>query len=528
MNSPFHQPSLISVPVSSRHRLVLVPATPQLRGFFPTAQQITFTGNPTLLVPHEAAETLILRNAGFDVPAPILKHYSWPGRLKPFDVQKKTCAGLTLNPRFYVLNSMGTGKTRTILWSWDYLNSNNLAGKLLVVAPLSVLTSVWAREVFDTLPHRKVAVLHGDRAKRLKQLARADVDIYVINHDGLKIVLDELYKRPDINVLAIDELAVYRRSNTKRTRALMAFAKRTKWVWGLTGAPIPTSPTDVYSQALIVTPERVPQYFKWFRDELMYKVSEFRYVPKPDALDKAYKALQPAVRYTLDDVLELPPVVERIVEVEMSAEQRRIYNAMAHECYAMVENHEITAANAGANMSKLLQVASGWVYSGKRKEVVEIESPDRIERLVDDIESSADKVLVFAPFKHTLMGISQALFGAKIDHAVVSGDTPVKRRNEIFAAFQNTSRYKVIDAHPQCLAHGLTLTAATVIIWFAPIVSLEIYQQANARIRRIGQTKKQLLLHYQATPVERKIYALLRRNQTVQNKLLELFELTSD
>jgi SNF2 family DNA or RNA helicase len=522
MNSPLTQ-----VPVSSRHRLVAVPSTPQMRSYFPAAREITFTGHPTLLVPHEAAETLVLRNAGYDVPSPMLSRYIFPGAQRPFDVQRKTCNLLTLNSRAYVLNSMGTGKTKTILWAWDYLHKAGLAGKLLVVAPLSILTTVWMKEAFATVPHCKVAVLHGERAKRLKLLAEG-ADIYVVNHDGLRSIQEALNKRPDIDTLAIDELAVYRHSAAKRTRALMAFAKRMKWVWGLTGAPIPTSPTDVYSQALIVTPERVPQYFKWFRDELMFKVSEFRYVPKPNAIEKAFKALQPAVRYTLDDVVELPPVIERVVEVEMSAEQRRVYNALAHECYAMVESKEITAANAGANMSKLLQVASGWVYSGKRKEVIEIESPDRLTRLVDDIESSADKVLVFAPFKHTLMGISQALFGAKIDHAVVSGDTPPKRRNEVFAAFQQTSKYKVIAAHPQCLAHGLTLTAATVIIWFAPIVSLEIHQQANARIRRVGQTKKQLIMHYQATPVERRIYSLLRRNQNIQNRLLELFELTSD
>jgi SNF2 family DNA or RNA helicase len=301
-----------------------------------------------------------------------------------------------------------------------------------------------------------------------------------------------------------------------------------KWCWGLTGAPIPTAPTDVYTQATIITPERVPRYFKWFRDELMVKVSDFRYVPKPDALKKAFKALQPAVRYTLDDVVELPEVIERQVDVGMAAEQKRIYDALARECFAQVESHEITAANAGACMSKLLQVASGWVYAGKRKQVVAIDSPDRIARLVDDIEACADKVLVFAPFKHTLAGISKALKAADIDHAEVSGDTPAKKRNEIFTTFQNTSKYKVIAAHPQCLAHGLTLTRATVIIWFAPVISLEIYQQANARIRRVGQKHKQLILHYQATPVEKKIYALLRRNQSVQNRLLELFELTSD
>jgi SNF2 family DNA or RNA helicase len=260
----------------------------------------------------------------------------------------------------------------------------------------------------------------------------------------------------------------------------------------------------------------------------MVKVSDFRYVPKPDALKKAFKALQPAVRYTLDDVVELPEVIERQVDVGMAAEQKRIYDALARECFAQVENHEITAANAGACMSKLLQVASGWVYAGKRKQVVEIDSPDRIARLVDDIEACADKVLVFAPFKHTLAGIGKALKAAGIDHAEVSGDTPAKARNAIFTAFQSTSKYKVIAAHPQCLAHGLTLTAATVIIWFAPVISLEIYQQANARIRRVGQKRKQLILHYQATPVEKRIYALLRRNQSVQNRLLELFELTSD
>jgi SNF2 family DNA or RNA helicase len=519
--------NLISVPVSHRHRLVAVPATPQLKTFFPTARQITFTGNSTLLVPHEPAETLLLRRAGYDVPAPILSRYDFPGRDRPFDVQKKTCQLLTLNTRAYVLNGMGTGKTRAALWAWDYLHKAGLARKLLVVAPLSVLTTVWMKEAFDLFPGRKVAVLHGERSKRLKRLAE-NADIYVVNHDGLRVIQEELHRRLDIDTLVIDELAVYRRSNTKRTRALKAYAASMRWVWGMTGAPIPTAPTDVYAQALIVTPERVPKYFKWFRDELMLRVSDFRWVPKVDAIDKAYKALQPAVRYTLDDVTELPELVERTVDVEMSPEQRHIYTELANECYAQVQSHEITAANAGAVMSKLLQVASGWVYSGKQKTVVEIKSPDRIDTLIDAIESTAEKILVFAPFKHTLLGIEMALTAAKIDHAVVSGDTSISRRNEVFTVFQNTSKIRVIAAHPQCLAHGLTLTAASIIIWYAPVVSLEIYQQANARIRRVGQKKKQLILHYQATPVERRIYALLRRNQSIQNKLLELFELTSE
>jgi SNF2 family DNA or RNA helicase len=186
-------------------------------------------------------------------------------------------------------------------------------------------------------------------------------------------------------------------------------------------------------------------------------------------------------------------------------------------------NKEITAANAGAVMSKLLQVSTGWVYSSDQS-VVALDNDERVSALVDTVLSCDRKCLVFVPFKHALAGISKSLTSEGIEHAVVSGDTPANDRAQIFNTFQNTGKYKVIAAHPQCLAHGITLTAADTIIWFAPVTSLEIYDQANHRIRRVGQSHKQLVLHLQATPVEKKIYALLRRKQKVQDKLLELFE----
>jgi hypothetical protein len=155
---------------------------------------------------------------------------------------------------------------------------------------------------------------------------------------------------------------------------------------------------------------------------------------------------------------------------------------------------------------------------------VPLDNEKRIEALVDAINATDRKVLVFAPFKHALGGISDALTAEGIEHAVVSGDTPANDRAQVFNLFQNTDKYRVIVAHPQCLAHGITLTAADTIIWFAPVTSLEIYDQANHRIRRVGQKHKQLLLHLQSTPVERKIYALLQKKQRVQEKFLELFE----
>jgi SNF2 family DNA or RNA helicase len=433
---------------------------------------------------------------------------------------------LTLEQRAYVLNGMGTGKTKALLWAFDYLRSNNVCGKMLVSAPLSTLTFTWAKEIFATTPHLKYAVLHGSRAKRLELLA-TDVDIYIINHDGHKVILNELLQRTDINMLCIDELAVFRNGQSSRHKSMKRVADRMEWVWGMTGSPIPTSPTDAWAQARLVTPNRVPKFFGRFREDLMVKVSPFKWSPKHDAVERAFAALQPAVRFTLDDVVELPDLIERFIDVELGPQQDKIYKALAAQCYAAVQSHEITAANAGAVMMKLLQVSTGWVYS-RTKDVVSLDNNNRITALMDAIESTDRKVLVFAPFKHALAGISAALTSGGYEHAVVDGDTPAARRAEVFSLFQNTDKFRVILAHPQCLAHGITLTAADTIIWFAPVMSLEIYDQANHRIRRVGQKHKQLILHLQSTPIEKKIYRMLQNKQKVQDKLLKLFEEDTD
>ena len=324
-------------------------------------------------------------------------------------------------------------------------------------------------------------------------------------------------------MLCIDELAVFRNGGASRTKEMRKLANRMEWVWGMTGSPIPTSPTDVWAQAQLVTPTRVPKYFGRFRDELMTKVTNFKFVPKPDAVDKAFATLQPAVRFTLDDVVELPDRVDRTIDVDLGPKQAKVYKALVEQCYAAVQSKEITAANAGAVMMKLLQVSTGWVYT-KDRQIVPLDNDKRVTATIDAINATDRKVLVFAPFKHALQGISEALTSEGIEHAVVSGDTSANERSQVFNLFQNTEKYRVIVAHPQCLAHGITLTAADTVIWFAPVTSLEIYDQANHRIRRVGQKHKQLVLHLQSTPIEKKIYRMLQNKQRVQDSLLELFE----
>lgn len=517
----------IPVLVSNTRRLIGAPADPTLLNLIPNPQILTHGGKQLVIVPHGIDETIFLRNMGYDVPAPASYQYDYEGALTgdkpPFLVQRRTVEMLTCNVRAYVLNGMGTGKTKAALWAWRFLRRQGRAGKLLVVAPLSTLNFTWGREIFETLPNIKSQTLHGSRQKRLDRLADPEADIYIINHDGVGVLFPELYGRGDIDALVLDELAVYRNGGAKRSKLMAKLAARMKWVWGMTGSPTPTAPTDAWGEARVVTPATVPKYFKHFRDRVMTQVSQFRYVPRPDALNHVFGVLQPSVRYSLDDVTELPPLVIRQVDVAMGPNQAKAYAAMEKEAFAAIKAEEITAMNAGAVLNKLLQISTGWVYTRDHR-TVELDNDARLNQLRDDVLASEKKVLVFVPFTHALDGIAGFLRAEGIDVATVSGETPQGQRLSLFNAFQNTPQVHTLVAHPQCMAHGLTLTAASVIIWYAPTTSLEIFDQANARIRRIGQDTRQLILLYQSTRAEKKMYAKLRSQQQVQNTLLDMFE----
>jgi SNF2 family DNA or RNA helicase len=470
-----------------------------------------------LHVRHTPATTILLRTIGIELP-PAVTHYDYPGD-PPFEIQKRTVELLTQNPRAYVLNSFGTGKTKSALWSFDYLRSQNLAKRMLVVAPLSTLRFTWEGEAFATVPHLTVRVLHGSRAKRLKLLAE-EADIYVINPAGLGIIADQVIKRGDIDVFCIDELATFR-NRTLRTKLLKRMARSKTIVWGMTGAPTPNAPTDVYEQAQIVTPSTCALPFVRFRDELMYKVGDFKWVARPNAIERAMQVLKPHVRFTLDDVIELPDFVPQYAEVELSPLQKTVYADIKRHCYGMIKGKEITTANAAVAMIKLLQISLGWVY-GSDGSVIDLDGKLRLDALVDLINAAEHKVLVYVPYKHALAGIEAHLVAAKIDTAVVPA--LAKDRAAIFSLFQDTAKYKVLVAHPAVAAHGLTLTAADTVVWFGPIVSLEIYDQANARIRRVGQAHRQLYVHMHATPIERQIYRLLINKIDAQDQLLRLLE----
>lgn len=510
-------------PIPYRDHLIL-PADERLRVLIPHAKMLEHNGQMVMVVPHKIDETAVLRNLGYEVSPPVLLNYSFPtppGQ-PAFDSQRITTALITTHKRSYVLNGIGTGKTRSLLFAFDYLKGINATGKLLVTAPLSTLRQTWQREVSMVFPWLTCEILHhSNKLKRFEALGR-EADIYIINHDGLEVILPELLKRTDIDFLALDELSIYKNKKTNLWKCANAFGKQCTRLTGLTATPMPTAPTDAYGQLKMITPSAFEGSFTRFREETMTKISQFMWVKRPDAVEKVHKLMQPAVRFTRDECYDLPECQYITRDVQLSDEQTKLFNKMADECALEMAAGNIKAINEADRINKLLQISLGTVYDVEHK-VIELDCKPRLRALEELVEQSNSKIIVFTPYKSSLIKLHRFLM-QRWSTELISGDVSSSAREHIFTRFMHNEDPHVIVAHPATMSHGLTLTAASTIVWYGPPLSLEMYEQANGRITRAGQRHAQLIAHLAATKLEHKIYKRLQSRAETQGLLLDMFE----
>ena len=503
--------------------LVLKSRNPErILNTIPAAKHFKVKGVPYVAVPHKLEETRVLRAMGYDAPAPIRHHYSWPGRYKPFAAQLEAAAFLSMYDRAFNLSELGTGKSLASLWAYDYLRSIGKAKKCLVVSPLSTLERTWADEVFQHFPHLESAVLHGSRDKRLK-LLKTDVDVYIINHHGLQIIEPHLKDRPDIDTIIIDEIAqAARNAGTDRWKAINKVVNRHDFprrCWGMTGTPTPNAPTDAWAQCRLIVPNSVPPYFNRFKGQVMRQLSQFTWVPKPDATEIVHKIMQPAVRFTRDECVDLPPLMYETRQVNLTKEQQKAYKEMVAKMRTAADNGEITAVNEAVKMGKLVQIACGVVYNTEKQEVT-IPSTPRIDETREIVRQAEGKVIVFVPYVSSVNMVARELakdFTVEVIHGGVKKD----ERDRIIGAFQKSKGPKVLVAQPAAMSHGLTLTAASTIVWYSCVTSNEVFQQANGRINRPGQKMNNFIIMLEGTPVEKRIYQRLRTKQKIQGALLD-------
>lgn len=475
-----------------------------------------------VLVHYGLEEAQVLRNLGIKkVPSPILHRYKWPGIYKPFAHQRDTSAFLTMHRRAYCFSAPGTGKTASVAWAADYLMEVGLIKRCLIICPLSIMSTAWQADLFRVLMHRTVDVAYGDRKKRAK-IINGDAEFVVINFDGVEVVKEEL-QSAGFGLVVIDEANAVKTATTKRWKAINSVISPETWLWMATGTPASQAPTDAYGLAKMLSPSSVSPNFYGFRDTVMWKVTQFKWAPKPTAKQLVFDLLQPAIRFAKEDCLDLPELLFTTREAPLTPQQVQYYKVLKETFMMEARGETVTSVNAATNINKLLQVSSGAVYTDDGN-VIEFDISARYNILKEAIDESTHKVLVFVPFKHAITVLREKLLADKYTVEVIDGGVPVTKRTDIFNRFQTNSDTQILLIQPAAASHGVTLHAANSVIWWGPVTSNEIYHQANARVHRQGQKNPCLVTRLVGTNVERKLYAALDNKSDDMLGLLDLYK----
>jgi SNF2 family DNA or RNA helicase len=434
-----------------------------------------------VLVKWGLEEAQVLKNLRIkNVPSPIKNRYEWTGLYKPFDHQKETSSFLTLHRRAFCFNEQGTGKTSSVIWAADYLLKEKFINRVLVICPLSIMQSAWEADLFKFAMHRTCAIAHSYSKEKRIQAIHSDTDFVIINYDGLEIIKDEI-SNAKFDLIVVDEANAYKNVQTKRWKILASIIRPETWVWMLTGTPASQSPTDAYGLAKLINPTGVPKFFGAFRDMVLQKITQFKWIPKPSSERVVHQVLQPAIRYTKEECLDLPDMTYVTREVPLSAQQNKFYEAIRNNMMTVAAGEEITTVNAAVNLNKLLQLSCGAVYSDSG-EIVAFDAKNRMTALLEVIEEASHKVI------------------------------------------QTEDNPRVLIIQPQAAAHGVTLHAANVVVWWGPITSIETYLQANARVHRAGQRNPCTVVHLQGSPVEKRVYKMLSEKVDIHTRLIDLYK----
>lgn len=395
-----------------------------------------------------------------------------------------------------------------------------LIKRVLVICPLSIMKSAWQADLFTFAMHRRCDVAYGAPKKR-KEIIAQGAEFVIINFDGVEIVKQEIIDG-GFDLIVVDEASAYKNAQTTRWKVLRDISAQVKGLWMLTGTPAAQSPVDAFGLAKLINPDNTPKFFGQFRDQVMYKLGMYKWIPKPNAQTTVHKVLQPAIRFEKKDCIDLPDLtyVERYAP--LTPQQKKYYALLKTRMTMVAAGEEVSAVNAATNINKLLQISGGAVYSDTG-EVVEFDVSSRLKVVQEVIDEASHKVLVFVPFTHTIELLREYLTKHGITCDVINGKVPVNRRHEIIKDFQSTDNTRVLIIQPQAASHGLTLTAANVIVWYAPVTSVETYLQANARINRPGQRNPMTVVHITGSDVEARLYKMLASNVNNHEKLIDLY-----
>lgn len=424
-------------------------------------------------------------------------------------------------PKCGLFLEMGLGKTVITLTALEDMIYNQFEiSRVLVIAPLRVAEDTWSRESekWEHLRHLKISKILGTPAQRRLALAQ-DADIYIINRENVVWLTNELSSAGDgwfFDAVVIDELSSFKSPKAQRFRALKKYITRSKRVIGLTGTPAPNGLIDLWSQIYLLDGgERLGRTVSGYRERYFNpnqrnQTTIFNYKLK-DGAEQAImdKISDICISMRAEDWLTMPERIDTVQTVKLTDKQRNAYEKFEKDQYMQFINGEVTAASAATLTNKLLQYSNGAMYlsNGDYAET----GNGKLDALEDIIEAANGKpVLCFYSFRHDLERICRRFRQA------------VKLENSADIEAWNKGEIPLLLAHPAGAGHGLNLqSGGNIIVWFGLTWSLELYQQANARLYRQGQ-EHSVIIHHLITEntVDERVYQSLQGKGEVQEDLL--------
>lgn len=445
---------------------------------------------------------------------------------RPFVHQARTVRFMLANHRAYLWLDMGTGKTATTLWFFDLLFDYQKVKKVLVLAPLSTLDLTWNNEVLEVCPNRKSIILHHPNRDERLRMFKSDNEIFIINHDGVRNFYKELVElNPDI--IVIDEITAFSNAQSERSKNLQKLCKNAKAVYGLSGDPVAGGLINSYGIAKVVNPDKLPnKYFTRYRDMISYPITMYEREYFPNALEIVNEALSPAIKISIEDCVDLPPITFQTRRVDVPKETYALFKEMLDEQIAMYKGGLITASTAGVCHIRLIQILNGFTKTSDG-EILFTDMSPKLRELHDIYFESGRKLVVFAQSVPTVKILLKFFRDKGIKAELIYGEVSRSERKRIVDDFQSGGD-GVLIAQVKTMSHGITLTASNTICFFGPVSGNEAFRQAIRRIRRIGQIKAQRIVKLVCSKFEEWTFEKLDKKQNVGQAMLELYENPKD
>jgi SNF2 family DNA or RNA helicase len=416
---------------------------------------------------------------------------------------------------------MGMGKTVSTLTAIQELMHDYFeVTKTLIIAPLRVARMTWSSEIekWDHLQDLKLSKVLGSERDRLRAL-EADADIYIINRENTEWLVNHFGRAWPFDMVVIDELSSFKSNKSRRFKALRKVRPLINRIVGLTGTPTPNGLIDLWPQIyLLDRGERLGKTITGYRQEYFDPGQRnwqtgviYNYALKDGAEKIIYKKISDiCISMKAEDYLEVPELKEIPIEVELDPKDYKKYKQLERELLLPLSDAEdIEALTAATLSNKLLQMANGAVYDEKRK--VHLIHDEKLKALEEIIEAANGKpVIVYYNYKHDLESIKRYF-----------KDVRTLETEEDISDW-NAGRVPILALHPASAGHGLNLQhGGNIIVWFGLNWSLELYQQANARLHRQGQTSKvTAYLLVTKDTIDEDVVAALRSKNCTQDNLL--------